>query len=55
MSFKAINDSISFNSFILTLLIYSAYLRIVKSNLLSLTVLQKAIIIKKAIIEIWKL
>jgi hypothetical protein len=52
MSFKAINDSISLNSLIPTLLVYNAYPRIIKSNPLSLTVLQRAIIIKKVIIKI---
>jgi hypothetical protein len=39
MSFKAINDSISPNSLVPTLLVYKAYPRIIKSNPLSLTIL----------------
>jgi hypothetical protein len=39
MTFKAINNFISFNSLIPTLLVYNAYLRIVKSNFLLLTIL----------------
>jgi hypothetical protein len=39
MSFKAINDSISPNSLVFTLLVYNTYPRIVKSDSLSLTIL----------------
>jgi hypothetical protein len=39
MSFKAINDFISPNSLVLTLLVYRAYPRMTKSDPLSLTVL----------------
>jgi hypothetical protein len=52
MTFKAINDFISPNSFILTLLVYGAYLRITKNDPLLLTILQRAIAIKKAIVKV---
>jgi hypothetical protein len=39
MSFKAINDSIGPDSLVPTLLVYGAYLRMTKSDPLSLTVL----------------
>jgi hypothetical protein len=42
MSFKATNDLVSPNSLILTLLVYSAYLRIIEYNPPSLIVLQRA-------------
>jgi hypothetical protein len=38
MAFKAINNSISLNSLVLTLLIYSAYPRIIKNDPLLLTI-----------------
>jgi hypothetical protein len=52
MTFKAINDFISLNSLVLTLLVYSAYLQITKNDPLLLTILQRAIAIKKAIAEV---
>jgi hypothetical protein len=55
MSFKAINDFISPDKLILTLLVYSAYPQIIKYNPPSLTISQQAQIIQKAISEIRKL
>jgi hypothetical protein len=55
MAYKAINDSIGPNGLILTLLVYSAYPRISKSNGPSPTVTQRATAIKKAMAEIHKL
>jgi hypothetical protein len=54
MSFKAINDFISLNSLVLTLLVYSIYPYITKNDLPLLTILQKAIAIKKAIAKVQK-
>jgi len=55
MSFKAINDFISLNSLILTLLVYSVYPRITKNDPLSLSVAQRALAVKKAIAKVQKL
>jgi hypothetical protein len=55
IAFKAINNSTSFNSFIFTLLVFRAYLRIIKSNTPNLTVIQQAAALKKAIEEVKKL
>jgi hypothetical protein len=52
MTFKAINDSISPNSLIHTLLVYSTYPRITKNDPPSPTVLQRATAIKKAIVKV---
>jgi hypothetical protein len=55
MTFKAINDFISSNGLILTLLVYSAYPCITRNDLLSLLVAQRALAIKKAIAKVRKL
>jgi hypothetical protein len=55
MSFKAINDSVGPDGLVPTLLVYGAYPRIVKSDPLSPTVLQRATVVKKAMTEIRKL
>jgi hypothetical protein len=55
MTFKAINDFISLNGLIPTLLVYSAYPRITGNNLLLLLVAQQALAIKKAIAKVQKL
>jgi hypothetical protein len=55
MAFKAINDIIGPNRLVLTLLVYSAYLRITEYNLLLLSIAQRALAIKKAIVEVQKL
>jgi hypothetical protein len=52
MTFKAINDSIGPNGLVPTLLVYGAYPQMTENDLLSLTVLQRAIAIKKAMIEV---
>jgi hypothetical protein len=52
MTFKAINDFISLNGLILTLLVYGAYPQMTKNDPLLLTILQKAIAIKKAITKV---
>jgi hypothetical protein len=55
MAFKAINNSASPDGLVLMLLVFKAYLRIIKSDALSFTVAQKATAIKKAMAEIYKL
>ena len=55
MAFKAINDLAGPNSLIPMLLVFRAYPRIIKLDTLSPIVIQRAIAIKKAIAEIYKL
>jgi hypothetical protein len=55
MAFKAINDFTGPNSFIPTLLVFRAYLCIVKSNTPNPTVVKQAVALKKAIEEVKKL
>jgi hypothetical protein len=55
MAFKAINNIANPNSLILTLLVFGAYLRIVESDSLSLSVTQRASAIKRAMEAIRKL
>ena len=55
MAFKAINDSIGPNSLIPILLVFRAYLYIIKSDTLNPTVIKRAVAFKKAIEEVKKL
>ena len=55
MAFKVINDSIGFNGLIPTLLVFRAYLYIVKFNAPNPTVIKWAVALKKAIEEVKKL
>ena len=55
MAFKAINNSIGPNSLIPTLLVFRAYLYIVKSNTPNPIIIQQAVALKKAIEEVKKL
>ena len=55
MAFKAINNSAGFNSLIPTLLVFKAYLYIVKSDTPNPTVVKWVIALKKAIEEVKKL
>ena len=55
MAFKAINNFIGFNSLIPTLLVFRAYLCIVKSNTPNPIVVKQAAALKKAIKEVKKL
>ena len=55
MAFKAINNFTGPNSLIPTLLVFRAYLRIVKSNIPNPTVIKWAPALKKAIEEVKKL
>jgi hypothetical protein len=55
MAFKAINDIVRLNGLVLTLLVYSAYPQITKYNPLLLLVAQRALAIKKAMVEVQKL
>jgi hypothetical protein len=55
MAFKAINNSISLYGLIPTLLVFRAYLYIIKSNILNPIVIKWAVALKKAIEEVKKL
>ena len=55
MVFKAINNFIGLNSLISTLLVFKAYLYIVKSNAPNSTVVKWAAALKKAMEEVKKL
>jgi hypothetical protein len=55
MAFKAINDSIGPNGLIPTLLVFRAYLYIVKSDTPNPIVVKRAAALKKAIEEVKKL
>jgi len=55
MAFKAINDSVGPNGLIPTLLVFGAYLYIVKSDVPNPTVIKRAVALKKAIEEVKKL
>jgi hypothetical protein len=55
MAFKAINDYAGFNSLIPTLLVFRAYLYIVKSNVPNPIVVKRAVALKKAIEKVKKL
>ena len=55
MAFKAINDFIGLNGFIPTLLVFRAYLCIVKSDAPNPTVIKQAAALKQAIEEVKKL
>ena len=54
MAFKAINNSIGPNSLIPTLLVFRAYLYIVKSNIPNFIVVKRVVALKKAIEEVKK-
>jgi hypothetical protein len=55
MAFKAINNLAGPDGLVFMLLVFRAYLKIIKLNVLFFTVVQKAIAIKKAMAEIYKL
>jgi hypothetical protein len=55
MAFKAINNSAGPDGLVLMLLVFGAYLRMIKSDAPSFTVAQRAIAIKKAMAKIHKL
>jgi hypothetical protein len=52
MSFKAINNTVGPEGLVLTLLVFGAYLRMVELDALLLLVIQRANVIKKAMMEI---
>jgi hypothetical protein len=54
MAFKAINDFIGLNSLIFTLLVFRAYLYIIKSNIPNPIVIKQVAALKKAIKEVKK-
>jgi hypothetical protein len=55
MAFKAINDIVRPNGLVLTLLVYGVYLQITEYDPLLLLVAQRALAIKKAMVEVQKL
>ena len=55
MAFKAINNIVDFDSLVLTLFIFGAFLYIIKSDFLSLTVAQYTAALYKAIKKVKKL
>ena len=55
IAFKAINNSIGPNSLIPTLLVFRAYLYIIKSNIPNPTVIKQVAAFKKAMEEVKKL
>jgi hypothetical protein len=55
MAFKAINNLAGLDGLVLMLLVFGAYPKITESDVLFLTVAQKAIVIKKVMAEIYKL
>jgi hypothetical protein len=55
IAFKAINDTAGPDGLVPTLLVFGAYPRMVESDAPSITVTQRAIVIKKAMVEVQKL
>jgi hypothetical protein len=55
MAFKAINDIIRLDSLVFILLVYSVYPQITEYNPLLLLIAQRALAVKKAIVEVQKL
>ena len=55
MAFKAINNFIGPNGLISTLLVFRAYLYIIKSNILNPIVIKQVVALKKAMEEVKKL
>jgi hypothetical protein len=55
MAFKVINNSTGPNSLIPTLLVFGAYLYIIKSNIPNPIIIQQAAALKKAIEKVKKL
>ena len=55
MAFKALNDTTSLDSLVPTLLVFGVYLWIIKLDAPLPTVTQCANVVKKAIVEIYKL
>ncbi len=54
MTFKALNDSIELNELISTLFVFEAYLRMIEMNVLSSTIIQRFIAMRKAMNEVRK-
>ena len=55
MAIKAINNIISLNGLVPTLLVYRAYLKINKLDPFTLSIIEQAAAIQKAMVEIVKL
>jgi hypothetical protein len=54
MTFKALNDSVEFNELISTLLVFEAYLCMIEMNVLSSTITQRFIAMRKTMNEVRK-
>jgi hypothetical protein len=54
MTFKTINDSIDLNELVSTLLIFNVYSRMIESDVSSLIITQRAVVIRKVMNEIKK-
>ena len=55
MAIKAVNDTTSPNGLVLTLLVFSAYLRMTKLDLLALLIIARTTAVRKAMAKITKL
>ena len=55
MSFKTLNDSVSSNDLVSTLLIFDAYLRMIELNASSSTIIQRFIAMKRVMNEVRKM
>ncbi len=55
MIFKTLNDSISFDNLIFTLLVFDAYSRMIEMNVSSLMIIQRFIAMRKTMNEVQKL
>jgi hypothetical protein len=54
MTFKVINDSVELDGLIFTLLVFDVYLRMIEMNVSSLSIIQRAIAMKRVIKEVRK-
>jgi hypothetical protein len=55
MTFKTLNDSINFDDLILTLFVFDAYFRMIEMNVSSSTIIQRFIVMRRAMNEVRKL
>jgi hypothetical protein len=55
ISFKTFNDSTNLNDLIFTLLVFNAYFRIIEMNASLSTIIQRSIVMRKAMNEVRKL
>ena len=54
MAFKAVNDSSSLEGLVPTLLLFRAFLRMTELDQLALSIVQRATVIKRVIVEVEK-